>query len=106
MHLNEGDFRSRLIDLPHVELLVLFDAAVHLVRFVALGRAAVHHVGNFDRFALTGQLPYQVEDLIRGVWNAVREKWERKRCVRSLEYGVQTIQTKLFLKYIAYVMSN
>lgn len=72
-HLNESDFGPRLIDLPHVELLVLYDTSIHLIRFVALGSGPLQNVGDFDRFARSGQLTYQGKDLIGGVGDAVNK---------------------------------
>lgn len=75
--LHECYFGAAHVDLPDVQLLVVVDAFVHLVRFEALRRAAVHDVSDLDGLAGAGQLAHDGKDAIRSVWHAARV-WEKK----------------------------
>jgi hypothetical protein len=65
--LHEGEFGVRLVDLPHVQLLVLLQAGVNLVGFVALGGAGGHDVGHSQAPAVPTHLLDGREDLVRHV---------------------------------------
>lgn len=66
---HEGDAAARLVDLPHVELLVLLQRLLELGRREAAGDAALlrlAHADHLARAALCGQLAHQREDHVGG----------------------------------------
>ena len=64
--LNESEAGSGSIDLPYVQLFVLFDALINLVRLEALGQALLHHIVHLDRLAALfwGHLTNHSVDLV------------------------------------------
>lgn len=66
---DEGDASARLVDLPHVQLLVLLQRLLELGRREAAGDAALLRLGHADHLAyaaLCGQLAHQREDDVGG----------------------------------------
>jgi len=55
--------------LPYIKFLVVVNAFVHLVGFEALGGAAVHDVGDLDRFSRACELTDNGKNAIRSVGN-------------------------------------
>lgn len=76
-HSHEGDAAARLVDLPHVELLVLLQRLLELGRREAAGDAALlrlAHADHLARAALCGQLAHQREDHVGGSLSPVEGK--------------------------------
>lgn len=66
---------SSLINLPDVELFVLFHAFVNLCRCVALTRATLNNSRHFNHFILASQVPNQGIDLVFGTcWSVCRKR--------------------------------
>lgn len=66
---HKSDASARLVDLPHVELLILFQCLLKLGRREAAGDAALLRLGHADHLAhtaLCGQLAHQREDHVGG----------------------------------------
>ena len=53
--LHEGDLGMCSVDLPHVQLLILFYTGVDGIRLEALGRALLHHVCHLHRLHTLGR---------------------------------------------------
>lgn len=98
---HEGDAAARLVDLPHVELLVLLQRLLELGRREAAGDAALlrlAHADHLARAALCGQLAHQREDDVGGSLSPgegkgslelktfVGEQWCRTACTRRTWY--------------------
>ena len=49
--LNESEASFGSVDLPYVELFVLLDALINLIRLESLGQTLLHHLIHLDRLA-------------------------------------------------------
>lgn len=52
--LHKSDFCACHIDLPHIQLLVVLNALVYLIRFEAFGCAAIDDISDFNGITRTG----------------------------------------------------
>jgi len=71
---DEGDGGASLVHLPHIQLLVLFDALVDLIVGESLAGAPLHNVRHADGPALVAQLTNQVVDPVNSSSRPVHTK--------------------------------
>lgn len=65
--LNKGDLGASLVDEPHIELLVLLQALLHLVGVVPLTCTALHNIRHLHCPVLACQLTDHTVDLVHHI---------------------------------------